>query len=172
MNNLNLVEKLKYCPEGTKLYSLVHGDVYLNRVTLDEGCYYPIRIFRKDSHGNNVSSLLVSADGRLNTDFDGECILFPSRNQRDWDKFKSPSKPKFDYSKLKPFDQVIVRNNDHDKWRVAHYSYMDYHPDTNHRIMMCDVHWEQGIPYNDETMHLVGTSKEPDEKYIWWNINN
>ena len=34
--NLNLVEILKYCPEGTKLYSTVYGDVELVRVYLDD----------------------------------------------------------------------------------------------------------------------------------------
>ena len=38
--NLNLVEILKNCPEGTKLYSPAYGDVELIDVFLDEETQY------------------------------------------------------------------------------------------------------------------------------------
>ena len=28
--------------------------------------------------------------------------------------------------------------------------------------------WNQMIPYNNDTKHLVGTKDVPYEKYIWW----
>ena len=37
--NLNLVEILKDCPQGTKLYSIIYGEVKLKYV---ERCTYPI----------------------------------------------------------------------------------------------------------------------------------
>ena len=33
--------------------------------------------------------------------------------------------------------------------------------------MLCECSWDQGIPYNEETRHLIGTTDMPDEKYIW-----
>ena len=87
--NLNLVEILKDCPKGTKLYSIIYGDVELEKVYLKDD-EYPIEI--KIGEGSDMT--YVANDGRLLGDFPGECTLFPSKNQRDWSKFKT-KKPKF-----------------------------------------------------------------------------
>ena len=42
-------------------------------------------------------------------------MLFPSRDCRDWSKFKSP-KPEY---KFKPFEKVLVRDSEDEKWRVS-----------------------------------------------------
>ena len=80
--NLNLVEILKNCPEGTKLYTTTYGDVELIRVNQNDDVYYPIEIKLSD---DSISS--VTTDGRLCEYYDGECVLFPSKEQRDWSKF-------------------------------------------------------------------------------------
>ena len=81
--NLNLVEILKDCPKGTKLYSTIFGDVELIRVNQnDDVDYYPIEIKLSD---DSITS--VTTDGRLCEYYNGECILFPSKEQRDWSKF-------------------------------------------------------------------------------------
>ena len=87
--NLNLVEILKNCPKGTKLYSTIYGDVELEKVYLKDD-EYPIEI--KIGEGSDMT--YVANDGRLLGDFPGECTLFPSKDQRDWSKFKT-KKPKF-----------------------------------------------------------------------------
>ena len=87
--NLNLVEILKDCPKGTKLYSIIYGDVELEKVYLKDD-EYPIEI--KIGEGSDMT--YVANDGRLLGDFPGECTLFPSKDQRDWSKFKT-KKPKF-----------------------------------------------------------------------------
>lgn len=80
--NLNLVEILKDCPKGTKLYSLIYGDVELEKISNDENDKYPIFI---RLHANTIDC--VAKDGRYLGNYDGECVLFPSRTQRDWSKF-------------------------------------------------------------------------------------
>lgn len=82
--NLNLVEILKDCPRGTKLYSSVLGEVELDHI--DIRANYPIIIRLKDL---NVRECLTT-EGTLFTEYDGECILFPSREERDWSKFTAP----------------------------------------------------------------------------------
>lgn len=79
--NLNLVEILKDCPKGTKLYSTVLGEVSFVKINNDE--YHPIIVRPKD---NVVESFAI--DGKMIAHFDGECTLFPSKEQRDWSKFK------------------------------------------------------------------------------------
>lgn len=165
--NLNLVEILKYCPEGTKLYSTVYGDVELVRVYLDDNTY-PIEI--KIDEGSDM--IYITNDGRLFDDFRGECTLFPSKDQRDWSKFKV-KKAKFDPKTLQPFDKVLVRNCDADKWKCAHFSYME--PSFMGTIYVTSmlfrdrIHYNDNcIPYNDDTKHLVGTTDEAPEFYRYW----
>lgn len=85
--NLNLVEILKDCPKGTKLYSTVHGWVELVRIQKAQSEYdkYPVKYVTLD--GLNGS---VTAQGLVLACFDGECTLFPSKEQRDWSKFTAP----------------------------------------------------------------------------------
>ena len=85
--NLNLEEILKDCPKGTKLYSTILGEVKLYKVK--DNNTYPIGI--EDKEG--AQSWLTS-NGKFMEMFDGECTLFPSKEQRDWSKF-NVKKPKF-----------------------------------------------------------------------------
>lgn len=79
--NLNLVEILKDCPKGTKLYSTVLGEV--NFMGIKENATYPIIVKINDENFESFT-----ADGRMIVYIDGECTLFPSKEQRDWTKFK------------------------------------------------------------------------------------
>ena len=86
--NLNLVEILKDCQKGTKLYSSVFGSVELDHI--DISANYPIVIRLKDLDVHEC----LTTEGTLFTEYEGECILFPSREQRDWSKF-NPKKEGF-----------------------------------------------------------------------------
>ena len=86
--NLNLVEILKDCPKGTKLYSTVYGEVEFYGI--ENGLEFPVMYVKSDSLLGSVS-----AEGLVLACYDGECTLFPSREQRDWSKFKQLVKPKF-----------------------------------------------------------------------------
>ena len=66
--NLNLVEILKDCPKGIKLYSTIFGDVKFNHVENDT---YPIVLDVRKGF-----TFRVSQDGRYINDFNGECTLF------------------------------------------------------------------------------------------------
>ena len=155
--NLDLVNILKNCPKGTKLYlSVIDRDVTL--LLVKESREYPIRVIEE----RNKVEFDITRSGRLLKEFpDGEIVLFPSKNQRDWSKFKTPVK-KFDYGALKPFDKVLVRDLNNESWKCSLFSFM------LSNAMFCECPWEQGIPYNNETKHLIGTADMPDEKYIWW----
>lgn len=80
--NLNLVELLKDCPKGTPLYSTLYGEVYLKGVDLGD---YPISFTRSDGCSGHVTS-----KGVYRIEFNGECTLFPSKDQRDWSKWHRP----------------------------------------------------------------------------------
>ena len=84
--NLDLIKILKDCPIGTKLYSAIHGEVEFNSITPKDA--YPISV--RISNGFTW----FARDGRYNLGYNGECMLFPSKNQRNWNKFKSLVKKK------------------------------------------------------------------------------
>ena len=157
--NIDLVKILKDCPKGTKLYSTTYGEVEF--VAINDHSSYPIITRTK----NNLA-LTMTASGKCTCKHeDAECILFPSKDQRDWSKFKVPVK-KFDYDTLQAFDKVLVRDNNNSFWKCNFLSQM-----FNSMAYCVGGYWNQMIPYNDETKHLISTKNMPDEKYIWWNEN-
>ena len=119
--NLNLVEILKYCPKGTKLYSTLFGDVEFERVCKSEGNAFPIEVKRSD--GTIVTFM---KNGRFYFGYDGECTLFPSRDQRDWSKFIAPwlKKERFDPKTLLPYEKVLVRDSHNDTWTCKFFSHI------------------------------------------------
>ena len=80
---IDLTEILKYCPVGWELYSSVLGEVSFKEITDDED--YPITV-----DCENWGSESFTAEGKLYIKDNGECILFPSKDQRDWSKFSAP----------------------------------------------------------------------------------
>lgn len=160
--NLNLAKILKDCPKGTKLYSTIYGDVELAGVYLKDDTY-PIEI--KIGEGSEMICDTTN-DGRLLKDFPGECTLFPSRDQRDWNKFKIKSnKPKFNPKTLQPFDKVLARDTVKGQWICTFYS---HERKDIYKYVTTDYTYKYCIPYNDDTKHLVGTSEEAPEFYRYW----
>lgn len=74
---INIAEILKDCPKGTKLYTTLYGEVTLESVTDIE---HPIEVMTKGG------TMHFMRDGRY--DEYGECILFPSKDQRNWSRFE------------------------------------------------------------------------------------
>lgn len=151
--NLNLVEILKECPKGTKLYSTVYGEVEFDGIENEKG--FPIKYIISDGSKGSVT-----AQGLVLSCHDGECTLFPSREERNWDLFKV-KKPKFDPNTLRPFDRVLVYFND--IWDCDLFSYIK-----DDFCSCVSGNFEYCIPYNDDTKHLVGTTNEAPEFYRYW----
>ena len=156
--NLNLVEILKDCPEGTKLYSPVFGEVEFESIN---DIIRPIVVTT-----NTGNAECFTADGKMYTYYNGECLLFPSKEQRDWSKF-NVKKPKFEPKTLQPFDKVLVRDTNSEKWRIQLFSHIikDCFPYEYHCINSC---YNFCIPYNMKTKHLVETKDEAPEFYRYW----
>ena len=157
--NLNLVEILKDCPKGTKLYSTVYGEVEFYGI--ENGSEYLVKYVKSDGSLGSVT-----AQGMVLSCYDGECILFPSREQRDWSKFKV-KKPKFDPKTLCPFDKVLARDYLHGKWTCGFFSHIIIF-DNTYMYNIGEVLDKMCIPYNDDTKHLVGTTEEAPEYYRYW----
>ena len=162
--NLNLVEILKDCPKGTKLYSTVFGEVKFKRI--DTILSHPIVVRIGKTEDDHTETF--AADGRLYSYHNGECALFPSKKQRDWSKFnpKKPKQPKFDPKTLQPFDKVLVKTK-YGSWKCGLFSNIN-DEESEYKYFCVGSEYTQCIPYNDDTKHLVGTTKEAPEYYRYW----
>lgn len=156
--NLNLVEILKDCPKGTKLYSPIIGEVEFKCIKY---CEYPIVTCSKN--GNHI--LLFTKEGLIFSE--GGCImLFPNKDQRDWSKF-NVKKPKFDPKTLQPFDKVLVYDiyDICEGWACALFSHIR---ESEYPYSTSSGSFKVCIPYNDDTKHLLGTTDEAPEFYRYW----
>lgn len=221
---INLVSILKYCPEGTKLYSPIFGEVTLysvnNRIidVIATNC------------SDETTHIEFSHLGRLILGYsNAECVLFPSKDQRDWSKFQIPAKrgdimmfidksavfiidtKKGNYTdtiayagnntgfkinehivrsyipasedmkeklfaamdkagyewngetlkkkpQFKPFEKVLVRDNETEKWRCTFYSYFE--PYSTYSHVTSDSAYAICIPFEGNE-NLVGTTNNP-----------
>ena len=159
--NLDLTRILKNCPPGYKFWSSIYGDVEFVTISSDMVIFNLLHL--------QFTELKVYKNGKYSIFTEAECVVFPSKDQRDWSKFTAPwyKKDNFDPNTLKPFDRVLVRNCKAYKWKCEHFSYFN---EGNDYPCMCSSNsYAFCVPYNDETKHLVGTSNEAPEYYRWWD---
>ena len=83
---LNLCEILKNCPKGTKLYSTIFGEVEFLKVNN----IHQIVVTIGDKYYYFSEQGVFLLKGIIYLDHHGECVLFPSKDQRDWSKFVAP----------------------------------------------------------------------------------
>ena len=81
--NIDLTKILKDCPKGWKFYSSIYGDLLYSRMYLNSSAP-KITFIKPDS----ISSVDYYQDGKRYLS-QGECTLFPSKDQRDWSKFNA-----------------------------------------------------------------------------------
>ena len=163
--NIDLTKILKDCPKGWEFYSSIYGNVKF--LGIENNTDYPIVFYLIHKYEITIHRN-VTKKGLDVAWCDGECTLFPSKDQRDWNKFTAPwyKKGKFDPKTLKPFDKVLVRKFKTIKWHCEHFSHFDggnYNP----CIASC-CSYTFCVPYNDDTKHLVGTTDEAPEYYRYW----
>ena len=119
--NLNLIEILKDAPKGTKLWSPICGDCILDKIdTRYTTVNYAIYCLTVNDH----SPVHFTANGKYTLCFDdGECVLFPSKENRDWSTFKTL----WMHKHFELGQKVLVPYHDGDiyKWRLTFYSHYD-----------------------------------------------
>ena len=159
--NIDLTKILKDCPKGWKLYSPLCGEVKFDSIT--ENSEFPITVLYE------TMGIYLTREGTYCSGIKGaECILFPSKDQRDWSKFTAPwyEKERFDPKTLKPFDKVLVSDEHHTRWRCSFFSHIV--DQLHYKYFTSDSCYKFCIPYNDDTKHLVGTTDEAPEYYKYW----
>ena len=159
--NIDLTKILKDCPKGWQFWSDDYGKVEF--FCIDPSIQHPIKVIRADGISSSYTK-----EGRRNINFSANCLLWPSRDCRDWSKFTAPwyKKEKFDPKTLKPFDRVLVRDSNDDIWGCSLFSHIIEHKSFPYRCV--GNAFVYCIPYNNDTKHLVGTTEEAPEYYEYW----
>lgn len=93
MEKLNIAELLKDCPKGTKLWSDIHGECeYVG----NSNSRHPLVLNAHTKQGV-VTEITFTADGSWDVDYEGLCLLWPSKDHRtwdDWDEYEVSCLPK------------------------------------------------------------------------------
>lgn len=164
--NLDLTKILEGCPEGTEFYH-AGWDAVVKFAGIDLSSSYPIRLKLHHNTYNTIGILVVTNKG---TYYDSECLLFPSKDQRDWSKFErfwdKANIQKFDPKTFQPFDKVLgFYEVEGGSWECALFSHLN---ETERSAVCTGIIYDKCIPYNEETKHLVGTNDDCPEYYKWW----
>ena len=161
--NINLTKILEGCPIGTEFYHSVFGKVFFWGIKLHSP--YPITFMVPcDNYVTGVTST-----GTYLLEYEGECTLFPSKEQRDWDRFDrfwDKSKiNKFNINTLQPFDKILARNSERQCWTIEYYSFKRNNDEYINGLVYC---WKYVIPYNKDTEHLSNTNDDRPDYYHCW----
>lgn len=152
---MNIAEILKKFPKGTKLYSPIYGKIEL--VDVEDNELYSITCVTQKGNYKTFTS-----EGKIFNDYtDSECVLFPSKEQRDWSKYGAidQATDQKQETELKPFDKVLVRDRDDRKWGCDFFCHLG---DKEGVFVCISSWWRQCIPYEGNE-HLLGTTKKTEE---------
>lgn len=160
--NIDFTKILENCPVGWEFWSDNYGKVRFKCINKS----YDRPIFVKRTDGGNA---YYTKEGWCSKDFSASCLLWPSKDCRDWSKFTAPwyKKEKFNPKTLKPFDKVLVQCNNSESWKVQLFSHI-IEDDKICPYVCISYNYKYCIPYNNDTKHLVGTTEEAPEYYRYW----
>ena len=148
--NIDLTKILKDCPKGTEFYSAVDGEVKFGKIL--EKWDYPILTYK-----GSYTKEGTEYKGR------GECVFFPSKDQRDWSKFVptwEQKKPKVKVT-IHPFDKILGKfeNAINDKWHADFFTRKVEEGINDDGLYLASM-YDRIIPYNKDTAHLLGTNDD------------
>lgn len=132
-------------------------------------CLSDLELYHDKWENELLCELCDIEESRLSTEEEKQ-ILFDAikANGYKWNNktktLEKLIKPKFDITTFKPFDKVLVRDNDEQLW-VA--DFFGFHGKTIYPFACVSHYANQCIPYEGNE-HLLGTTDECDEFYKMW----
>ena len=89
--NIDLTKILKDRPKGTKFYSSIYGELIYSYTYISPSAAKFVFILPNSNSmfDNTPIKIEYYWNGKYIFNM-GECTLFPSKDQRDWSKFKAP----------------------------------------------------------------------------------
>ena len=141
--NLNIADILRDCPSGTELYSLVSGEVILHEVVKHSDV--DVIVCKHKGFSDEAIKDHYLANGAINRV--GECVLFPSKEIRDWKKFEKPIVIE-EYGHCVPFWYKITADKKKNKALMD--KLVELVPDTTYMYKPNEEEFKEGrIVYNN-----------------------
>lgn len=135
---MNILEIIRKAPEDHVYYCTLVGEV---TVEIDDTSSYPIKCINLSRF--SISEVSCTREGHYYKDGDGECILFPSKDQRDWKVFEESLD---EINQFKPFDKVLCRDFSNEVWKPDFFfRYMKSNSTYKYHCVFSN--WLQCIPY-------------------------
>ena len=140
--NINLVEILKNAPKGTKLWSPICGECTFLYIAAEKKSYcHTINCETADKYGTK-ENVVFTEYGVFYSDYAyGECVLFPSKENRDWSTFKVPKQHKH----FEPFQKVLCAVGK--VWVADLYSHYNENTRQYYLVSGYEVEEDEFIPY-------------------------
>ena len=86
--NIDLTEILEGCPKGTEFYHAGFGKVWFVGIDLDNEYLSEEPILFSLHNDTYYADTALTKKGTFSMRYKGECLIFPSKDQRDWSKFE------------------------------------------------------------------------------------
>lgn len=132
MEKINIADKLKYCKKGTKLYSPLFGEVEFENV--DDKIEIIVHTDEEE-----IYKVPFEKDGKYYIIYkDAECLLFPSKDNRDWNNFQV----------LEEGHRVMVSDNAN-SWSLRLYVADNKTICFNPAHDVDTIHWRYIVPVED-----------------------
>lgn len=139
---MNILEIIKKAPKDHMYYCTILGNV---KIEINSFVNQDYPLYTNTERGN--FSFTKEGHYFIDDNF-GECILFPSRDLRDWKKFEllldKGEEPKYSFN---PFDKVLVRDSPTAKWRCNIYSHYNTREDEEFPYICINDTFKYCIPY-------------------------
>lgn len=130
MDKINIANKLKYCKKGTKLYSPIFGEVEFENV--DDKIEVIVHTDKED-----ICKAFFEKDGKYYMSYkNAECLLFPSKDNRDWNTFQVLEK-----------GHRVMCSDDDVEWKLREYVKDCYTKTIGADTGVCE--WEHIVPVED-----------------------
>ena len=107
-------------------------------------------------------------DGRWSTGIKSDRDLFFLEQEHVNSSFTPEKNKKFDPKSLKPFNQVLVRNDLGATWFCTTFSHIYREEEITYPYYTASGMYAYCIPYNSDTKNLVGTKENAPEYYRYW----
>ena len=139
-----VADYLRNAPKGIKLYSPIFGECEFDHISpIIDSIYVKYKDTRIEFNKYGQFSLC---------DSEGECLLFPSKEVREWNKYQVP----YDF---KPYDKIVARFRPSSKniWQADFYSHRMNKVD---HMGISGNFYSEVLPFNTETAKLIGTNDD------------
>lgn len=161
------IDRLATLEEKEKLFAYIKENGYkwnAKTKTLEKLIVPKFKVGNKIKHKDTILTIITVQTNSyiIEEEPDNFGILMFSQ-QDNWELVPN----KFDITTLKPFDKVLVRDNDTSIWVNAFFGFYDIVITKKYPFVASGINWTQCIPYEGNE-HLLGTYEDCDEYYKNW----